>query len=264
MYNKKRLPDGKSLFYVSELLDFFDQAGDDLVLAELADDLAAADEHRFAFAARNADVRLARLARTVDHAAHQGNRDRLIQDARRGCRLLKGVRKRDQVDFCSAAGGAGNDVQPLFRIKAEGKQDVVRGGDFLHWVFGERNAHRVADAAEQGAADTDRALDQPHSAAARLGHADVQRIIGLFGKDGVCRRHGGDVRGLDREHNVVKIKAFEQRGVVERALGERFRSRRAVFCENFFLQRAAVDADADRHMMCAAGYTHFIYTDRSE
>ena len=41
--------------------------------------------------------------------------------------------------------------------------------------------------------------------------------------------------------------------MVERALGKRLCRRRAVLCENLLFQRAAVDADADRHMMHPAG-----------
>src|SRR5262249_27332685 len=60
------------------LVDLFHQRIDHLMLQDVTDDLAALEDDALALAGGDAEVRLARLARTVDHAAKDAHLDRRL------------------------------------------------------------------------------------------------------------------------------------------------------------------------------------------
>ena len=62
-------------------------------------------------------------------------------------------------------------------VLAGERDERARDGNFVHAVLGERDADGVADAVGQQRADADGALDAAVLAVARLGHAEVQRVI---------------------------------------------------------------------------------------
>ena len=65
-------------------------------------------------------------------------------------------------------------------------------------MIGEGNADRIADAVDQQCADTDGGFDDPHTAGACFGNAEVQGIIAaLIGKT-IRLDHGRDVGAFHR------------------------------------------------------------------
>ena len=123
-------------------------------------------------------------------------------------------------------------------------------------LLGQRYTQRVADALEQQPADAHARFDQPHAAAAGLGDADVQGVVGLGREHAVSGHHARHVGGLDGDDDVVKVVLFQQAHVVERAFDHGFRHRGAVFGQDVFFEAAAVDADADGHVFGVAGVGH--------
>src|SRR6266850_5522697 len=125
-----------------DLVDLGHQRIHELVLGEHADDLALAEERALAHAAGDADVRVLRLARPVDLAAHDRDLHRRWQRAQA---LLGELRKGDEVDVGAATRRARHEREPLV-AQAERLQDVEARGDLLDRILGERHADRVADA----------------------------------------------------------------------------------------------------------------------
>ena len=92
--------------------------------------------------------------------------------------------------------------------------------------------------------------------AARLGHAEMQGIVGPFGKNPVCRNHHRHRRSLDRKNRIIKVHFFQQTGMVKGAFGKRLRHRCAVTGENMFFKRTGIDADTNGNPCRAAGAHH--------
>src|SRR5687768_3725918 len=78
-----------------ELVHFLAHGGHDLRLRHLADDLAPLEDETDALAARDADVRRARLAGTIDLASHHGDVDLLVERLELVLHLLG---KGDEID----------------------------------------------------------------------------------------------------------------------------------------------------------------------
>ena len=125
------------------------------------------------FAAGNAHVGLARLARAVHDAPHDRNGNWFLD---MGQTFFDFLRKTDDIDLGPAAGGAGNDVHPPL-ADFEGFQDFIGNAHFLDRVGGERDAHRISDALGKQDAEPDARLDRTGKKRACLGNADVERII---------------------------------------------------------------------------------------
>ena len=196
-----------------------------------------------AVTARNAEIGLACLARAVYGAAHHRNLELFAVNLH--ATLLDLLGNADQVDAGAAAGRARDNVDTVLRT-ADRLQNRPRRINLLDRIVGQGNADGITYAERQQAADTGRRFDRAHVLGARLGHAEVERIMRLFmrqqvGLHGV--RHG---RRLDRNADVVKAAVIEQPNMVERGLDHRLGRRAAELLQNVFFHRAGVDADADR------------------
>ena len=117
-------------------------------------DVAALDEQVTALVAGgDAEVGLAGLARTVDHAAHHRDLQRDLAIAER---LHRPVGDVDHVDLGTAAARAGDQVDVLALAQTERLEQLATGAGLLHRVGGERVADGVADALEQQRGQTRR------------------------------------------------------------------------------------------------------------
>ena len=70
------------------------------------------------------------------------------------------VCKRNEVDFCSAAGGTGDDLHAAAGIQTEDAKQFPACTDFLHHVGGEGHAQGVTDTVRQQSADTGGGFDE--------------------------------------------------------------------------------------------------------
>ena len=164
------------------------------------------------------EVGLARLARAVDHAAHDRDLDGQVQLLERFLRLLG---HGDDVDLGPAARGAGDEVEPLALAQAERLEQLATRPRLLDRVGGEREADGVADALGQQRADARRALDQARRRRARLGDAEVQRVVEGLRSEPVRRDHERHRGGLDRDLHVVEADLVEEGELVLGRLDER-------------------------------------------
>ena len=123
----------------------------------------------------DAEVGVASLAGTVDHATHHGDLQRDLAIAERLHRLVGDV---DHVDLGTAARRAGDQVDVLALAQPERLEQLAPGPRLLDRIGGERVADRVADALEQQRGDAGRRLDQPGRRRAGLGDAEVERVVG--------------------------------------------------------------------------------------
>src|SRR6266540_4124031 len=138
--------DGRLGAVLVDELGPLDECGDHLALRDDGD-VATLDEQVPALVAGgDAEVGLARLARAVDDAAHDGHLQRELAVAEGAHRPVGDV---DDVDLRPAARRAGDEVDVLSLPKAEGFQELPPGAGLFHRVGRERVADRVADALEQ-------------------------------------------------------------------------------------------------------------------
>src|SRR6478736_1485687 len=141
-----RLAALKGLHALGDAHGLLDQGLDDLRLGDGLDDLALDEDLALAVARGDPEVGLARLAGTVDDAAHDGDAQRHLQAVESGGDLLGEL---VDVDLGAAAGRAGDDLEAA-RLEVQRLQDLEPDLDLLHRRRGQRDADRVADAlAEQ-------------------------------------------------------------------------------------------------------------------
>ena len=92
----------------------------------------------------------------------------------------------------------------------------------------------------------DRGLDGALEGGTGLGDAEVQRVVALGGQLLVGRDHHHRVVVLDADLDVTEAVLLEQRRLPQRGFDECLRRGLAVFGHEPLVQRAGVDADADR------------------
>src|SRR5262249_7348300 len=112
---------------------------------------------------------------------------------------------------------------------------------------GQRDPDRVADAFGEQRTERDRGLDGALERRPGLGHAEVQRVLALFGELPVRPDHHDRIVVLHRDLDVAEAVLLEQRALPQRGLDERFGGRLAVLVEQALVQRAGVDANPDRY-----------------
>ena len=93
----------------------------------------------------------------------------------------------------------------------------------------------------------------PWNAGPGLGYTEVQRVIALRGKLFVGGDHDDRVVVLDADLDVAEAVLLEQRCLPQRGLDERLGGGLAVLRHEPLVQRAGVDADADRDARVARG-----------
>ena len=119
----------------------------------------------------DAEVGVARLAWTVDDAAHHRH---LEWDLALAERLHRPAGDVDHVDLGTAARRAGDEVDVLALAQPERLEQLPPGARLLDRVGGERVADGVADALEQQRGHAGRRLQQPGRRRAGLGDTEVQ------------------------------------------------------------------------------------------
>ena len=95
-------------------------------------------------------------------------------------------------------------------------------------------------------AEGDRGLDGALERRAGLGDAEVQRPVAGLGQQLVGADHHDRVVVLDRDLEVVEVVLLEEAGLPDRGLDERLGRGLAVLVQDPLVERAGVDADADR------------------
>src|SRR5262249_59582145 len=100
-------------------------------------------------------------------------------------------------------GGRAPGPPPLAR---DALRDRAGYRDLLHGILGERHANRVAEAVGQERSDADRALDAAVLAVARLGDADVERVVARPAAPCALgeRRREQSIR-LDRDLRIARL-----------------------------------------------------------
>ena len=99
--------------------------------------------------------------------------------------------------------------------------------------------------AQQGA-EGDRGLDRALERRARLGDAEVQRVVAGLAEQLVRPHHDHRVVVLDTDLEVAEAVLLEQARLPQRRLDQRLGRRLAVLGQQPLVQRAGVDADPDR------------------
>ena len=186
------------------------------------------------------DIGLARFSRAVDDAADDRDRHGRGDMGKPFLELDHGF---DHFELLAGAGRAGDDGDALV-AQVERLQDLEPGADFLHRIGGQRHPDGIADPLPQKHAETDRRFDGAGTQSARLGDAEMQRIIANLGQAAI----GGDgekhVRGLDRHLEVQEIVVLENMDVPKRAFHQGLGTGFGIFLQEIALQGPGVDADA--------------------
>jgi hypothetical protein len=245
----------RSASAAASALEFVDQRLHHVGLGDDADDLAADEQVTLLLAGGNADVGLAGLAGSVDDAAHDRHLDRQVELLQR---LLGLLGHGDDVDLGPAARRAGDEVEALALPQAQGLEQLASGPGLFDRVRRQREADGVTDALGQEGTDAGRALDQAGGRWARLGHAEVQRVVeGLRGEPvgGDHQRHRGRLHG---DLHVGEVDLFEEPQLVAGRLHQCLGGGAAVLLVQIGVQRPGVDADADGHAAVAGLGGHLL------
>src|SRR5262249_16656804 len=156
--------------------DLFQQGVHHLILGDVPDHFAALEDHAFAIAGRDTDVGLAGLARAVDDAAENTDFHRRLATVQP---LLQVGHDFLKIDGQAAAGWGGDQLGRAY--PALGRLQDVEGRLDLHLLVGqEADADGVADAVEQDRRQAAGRLSNRVWRLARLGDADVRRVIRLL------------------------------------------------------------------------------------
>ena len=86
----------------------------------------------------------------------------------------------------------------------------------------------------------------------------MQRIVCLLAYQPVGLHTHGNIRRLDTDDDVMEILLLQHPHLVHGALHDTFRSHSAVLLHQIFLQRSAVDADPDGHMIMLCRIHHLL------
>src|SRR5687767_13076809 len=111
-----------------QLLGFFHEYIEELMLVHRAEDLALLEDNAPAFTAGDAEVGILGFARSVHHAAHNRNLDRLVHGLQA---LFHGRRQADEVDLRPATGRTGYQGRPALP-DVGGAKDLIAGLDLFH------------------------------------------------------------------------------------------------------------------------------------
>ena len=179
-----------------------------LVLRHDPHDLALHEKVPAVTSRRNPDVRRSRLAGPVHDAPHHGNLDGHIQ---RTERVLRSIGDADDVDLRASTRRAGDQVERRPLPKAERLQQLASGSCLLDRVRRQRVADRVADALGEQRRNTSGCLDKSARKRARLGHAEVQRIVDRVRKQSVRLDHQCRVRRFHGDLHVEEALVLEVR-----------------------------------------------------
>jgi len=161
------------------------------------------------------------------------------------------VRHVDHVDLGPAARRAGDEVDVLALAQPQRLEQLTSGAGLLDRISRQRVADRVADALEQQRGDAGRRFDEPGGRGSGLGDAEVQRHIGHLCELTVRLHHQGHVGRLDRDLHQVEVDLGEVGQLLAGRLDHRLGGESAVALVQCRVERAAVDADADRHVAVA-------------
>ncbi len=139
-----------------EAFDFFEQGLHHLGFLDVANGHAAFEDDSLAGAGRDAQVGFLGFAEAVDQAAEDADSQWVFQVFHLVFDLGDDAL---EIDVEPAAGGAGDDFG-LGHPSVAGPQDVKTGCDLGHRVAKERNADRIADAAQEHGPDAGSALER--------------------------------------------------------------------------------------------------------
>ena len=203
---------------------------------------AALEDDSLARAGRDAQVGFLGLAEAVDQAAQDADPQRVLQVLHLVFDLGDDPL---EVDIEPAAGRAGDDLG-LGHAAVAGAQDVEAGRDLGDRVAQQRDADRVADAAQHDRADAGRALERAVLARARLGDADVGGIVALRGVLGVARDGRRHVAGLQADDHQVVAQPLGHLDIAQRAFDHGLGTGIAVLVDQVFLEASGIDADPHR------------------
>src|SRR2546423_12336545 len=77
----------------------------------------------------------------------------------------------------------------------------------------------------------------------------MKRIVDLLCQQTISSDGAMDVGSFQRDNDVSEIQIFENTNMTHCRLNHRFGSRSAVLLQQIFLERTAVHADTDRHLL---------------
>src|SRR5829696_2221885 len=200
------------------LLYLLEEGVVDLVSSDLAQGLASGEDHPVVLATGNAIICVARLARTVDHTAHDRDGEVVLEVLE----LFLDLRRHpDHVESEGArAARAGDDVGPAVP-EVEGREDLVRNRYLLDRVLRERDADGVSYSIGQELPEGRGALYGAWKLGAGLRDAEVQRRVRVFAELLVRLDHLGDVARLQGDLEVEEAHLLGDLDLVKRARNER-------------------------------------------
>ena len=116
-----------------------------------------------------------------------------------------------KIDFAASAGRTGDDVRTDLP-DIERPEYPVRHADLLDGRTGDGDPDRVADAVIQERPDADGGFDGRLDERSRLGHAEMQGIIGLLGDEPVGLDRGRHIGGFQGELDGIESPSLPEDG----------------------------------------------------
>ncbi len=184
-----------------------------LRLGDRADDLALAEDHALAVAGGQPHIRITRLARSVHHAAHHRDPDRLVHCSEE---IVDLIRKFEEVHLDPTAGRAGDHGRSLLP-QLQRLQNLVPDEDLFDGISSEGDSNRVPDPHRQQGADPDGRANTSGARRASLRNTEVERIVvGEPGEATVGFEQHGDLERLQADFDVAEVQVLQYLDVAER------------------------------------------------
>ncbi len=211
-----------------------------MVFGHAAQRLAADEDDALATTARDADVGVTGLTRSVYHAPHNGHANGGAHVTQPALHLAGHA---NEVDLRPAAGRTAHQLGP-HATQPQGAQKLPGHVHLLHRVGSEREAHGVAYPLPQQRSHRHAVLYRPLPEGARLGDAHMERVVGQLAREHAVGLYGnGDRMRLCREHDVAKATVLEVPHERLARGDELLRQRKVAALRDVWVERAGVNAN---------------------
>jgi hypothetical protein len=199
-------------------------------------------------ASGDTEVGFAGLAGAIDHATHHRNLQRQFFVGKSSLGTIGHI---NHIDFGATTTRAGNEVDIFSLAQTEGLEQLAPGAGFFDRVGGEAETDGVTDAFQQQCCDTSGGFHQATRQRPRFGHPEMQRMVGDGAQLAISIHHERHVGGLHRNFDEIKTDFFEITHFGLGRLDHGVGGEATVFFVQCWVERTAIDPDANRHLAIA-------------
>ena len=230
------------LFLRNQRIDFLFEFCGQLILRDLTQNLAVAEENTAFMGSGNADIRTLCFLHAVYRTAHDCNRN-IGTDRAQIIFYLPDDRQHIILD--ASAGRAGNQIRLIFD-QPKAVQQLFSDYEFILRRSGNGYADRISDSFVKQNTKRSGTLYGGTGKSAGFRYTKMERIRKCFRSGFICRNRQRDIAGLEGQADIMEVQFFKNIHMAPCTFNHRFGAGLSVFFQQAFLQRSGVDSDPDR------------------